>query len=187
MTTIHAYTNDQVLTDVYHEDLRRARSATHIDDPDQDRRRRGGRPRAAGAERQARRFRDPRADDQRVARRPDVRSPSARPRSRKSTRLKEAAEGALKGILEYNDEPLVSVDFNHNPASSIVRRDADQGVGRHAGEGLRRGTTTSGASRTACSTRRSRSRSKRAGRVADERTAARGIDVGRSCRSQCSG
>ena len=33
MTTIHAYTNDQVLTDVYHEDLRRARSATHIDDP----------------------------------------------------------------------------------------------------------------------------------------------------------
>ena len=43
MTTVHAYTNDQVLTDVYHEDLRRARSATHEHDPDQDRRRRGGR------------------------------------------------------------------------------------------------------------------------------------------------
>jgi glyceraldehyde 3-phosphate dehydrogenase len=33
--------------------------------------------------------------------------------------LKEASEGSLKGILEYNDQPLVSVDFNHNPASSI--------------------------------------------------------------------
>ena len=32
--------------------------------------------------------------------------------------MKEASEGALKGVLEYNDAPLVSVDFNHNPASS---------------------------------------------------------------------
>ena len=46
MTTIHSYTNDQVLTDVYHPDLRRARS-----DPDQDRRGGGGRPRDAGVER----------------------------------------------------------------------------------------------------------------------------------------
>jgi hypothetical protein len=72
MTTIHAYTNDQVLTDVYHEDLRRARSATHVDDSDQDRRRRRGRPGAAGTQRQARRLRDARADDQRVDRRPHL-------------------------------------------------------------------------------------------------------------------
>ncbi len=72
MTTMHAYTNDQVLTDVYHKDLRRARSATKTHDPDQDRRRRGGGPGAAAAQRQARRLRDPRADDQRLDRRPDL-------------------------------------------------------------------------------------------------------------------
>jgi hypothetical protein len=72
MTTIHAYTNDQVLTDVYHEDLRRARSATHEPDPDQDRRCFGCRPGAAGTERQAGRLRDPRADHQRFDRRPVV-------------------------------------------------------------------------------------------------------------------
>ena len=73
MTTIHAYTNDQVLTDVYHEDLRRARSATHVHDPDQDRRRGGGGPGAAGTERQARRLRHARADHQRFDRRPVLR------------------------------------------------------------------------------------------------------------------
>ncbi len=57
MTTIHAYTNDQRLTDVYHEDIRRARSATMSDDPGEDRRRRGRGPRAAGTQGQARRFR----------------------------------------------------------------------------------------------------------------------------------
>jgi glyceraldehyde 3-phosphate dehydrogenase len=67
MTTVHAYTNDQVLTDVMHEDLRRARSA--LDDPDQDRRRLRGRAGAAGTERQAGRLRNPRADHQRLDRR----------------------------------------------------------------------------------------------------------------------
>ena len=33
--------------------------------------------------------------------------------------MQKASEGELKGVLEYNDAPLVSVDFNHNPASSI--------------------------------------------------------------------
>ncbi len=120
MTTVHSYTNDQVLTDVFHKDLRRARSATHVDDPDQDRRRGRGRPRAAGAQRQARRLRDPRADDQRVGRRPHVRGRARDDaRKRSTTPMKKAAAGALKGILEFNDGPLVSVDFNHNPASSI--------------------------------------------------------------------
>ena len=86
MTTIHAYTNDQVLTDVYHEDLRRARSATHEHDPDQDRRRGGGRPGAAGAQRQARRLRDARADDQRLASSTCRSSPRATRRSTRSTR-----------------------------------------------------------------------------------------------------
>ncbi len=72
MTTIHSYTNDQVLTDVYHSDLRRARSATHVADPDQDRRRRGGRTGAAGAQGQARWLCDPRADHQCVAGRPHL-------------------------------------------------------------------------------------------------------------------
>ncbi len=85
MTTIHAYTNDQVLTDVMHEDLRRARSATHEHDPDQDRRRRRGRPGAAGTERQARRLRDPRADHQRLARRPVVHRQARHHRRRRST------------------------------------------------------------------------------------------------------
>ena len=50
--------------------------------------------------------------------------------------MKAASEAELKGILEYNTEPLVSVDFNHDPASSHVRRDADQSVGRNAGQGM---------------------------------------------------
>ncbi len=50
--------------------------------------------------------------------------------------MKEAANGALKGILGYTNAPLVSVDFNHDPHSSLLRRDPDQGHRRHAGEGL---------------------------------------------------
>ena len=85
MTTIHAYTNDQVLTDVYHEDLRRARSATQSHDPDQDRRGGGGRPGAAGADRQARRLRHPRADHQRLPGRSELRRQARRPRWTRST------------------------------------------------------------------------------------------------------
>ena len=33
--------------------------------------------------------------------------------------MKDASQGALKGVLDYTDEPLVSIDFNHNPASSV--------------------------------------------------------------------
>ena len=72
MTTIHSYTNDQVLTDVYPQGSAARAFGDAVDDPDQDRRRRGGRSGAAGAERQARRLRGARADDQRVARRPEL-------------------------------------------------------------------------------------------------------------------
>jgi glyceraldehyde 3-phosphate dehydrogenase len=118
MTTIHSYTNDQVLTDVYHSDLRRARSATMSHDSDQDRRGGGGWAGAAGAEGQARRIRDPGPDDQRLAGRPEL--PAARKTSGDEINglVKAAANGALKGVLAYNDQPLVSVDFNHDPASS---------------------------------------------------------------------
>ena len=56
MTTIHSYTNDQPTLDQMHKDLYRARAAALSHDPDLDRRRQGGRPRAAGAQRQARRL-----------------------------------------------------------------------------------------------------------------------------------
>jgi glyceraldehyde 3-phosphate dehydrogenase len=66
--------------------------------------------------------------------------------------MKEAAEGALKGVLAYSNEPLVSVDYNHNPASSTY----DASLTKVSGAWSRSaaGTTTSGASPTACSTRR---------------------------------
>ncbi len=51
--------------------------------------------------------------------------------------MKAAAGGALKGMLAYSDGPLVSVDFNHDPALVDLRRDADQGDRRHAGQGVR--------------------------------------------------
>ena len=49
--------------------------------------------------------------------------------------LKEAAEGPLKGILAYTEDPVVSTDMLHNPNSSIVDSRADQGARRQSGEG----------------------------------------------------
>jgi glyceraldehyde 3-phosphate dehydrogenase len=43
--------------------------------------------------------------------------------------LRDAAKGSLKGILEINDEPLVSIDFNHNPASSIYDATQTRAIG----------------------------------------------------------
>ena len=72
MTTVHSYTNDQVLTDVYPRRPAPRALGDDVHDPDQDRRRGRGGSRAAGAERQARRLRHSRADDQRLDRRPHV-------------------------------------------------------------------------------------------------------------------
>ncbi len=85
MTTVHAYTNDQVLTDVYHEDLRRARAAAHNMIPTKTGAAAARRPGAAGTERQARRLCDPRADHQRVDRRPVVHRGARHDASTKST------------------------------------------------------------------------------------------------------
>ena len=50
--------------------------------------------------------------------------------------MKEASEGDLKGILAYNDEPLVSVDFNHDPASSTYDAGLDESHAGHTGQGV---------------------------------------------------
>ncbi|SDV49524.1 type I glyceraldehyde-3-phosphate dehydrogenase [Chitinasiproducens palmae] len=118
MTTIHSYTNDQVLTDVYHEDLRRARSATHSMIPTKT-----GAASAVGLvlpELNGRldgyAIRVPTINVSIV----DLSFVASRETTVDEVNaiLKEAAEGPLKGILAYNTAPLVSVDFNHNPASS---------------------------------------------------------------------
>ncbi|MFI4940575.1 MAG: type I glyceraldehyde-3-phosphate dehydrogenase, partial [Burkholderiales bacterium] len=118
MTTVHAYTNDQVLTDVLHEDLRRARSATMSMIPTKT-----GAATAVGlvlpelnGKLDGYAIRVPTINVSIV----DLSFISARETTVEEVNgiMKEASEGALKGILAYNVDPLVSVDFNHNPASS---------------------------------------------------------------------
>jgi glyceraldehyde 3-phosphate dehydrogenase len=119
MTTIHAYTNDQVLTDVYHPDLRRARAATMSQIPTKT-----GAAAAVGLvlpELKGRldgfAVRVPTINVSLV----DLTFSAQRSTSVEEVNqaLKEAAAGPLQGILAYNDEPLVSIDFNHDPHSSV--------------------------------------------------------------------
>lgn len=119
MTTIHAYTNDQVLTDVYHSDLRRARSATQSMIPTKT-----GAAAAVGlvlpemmGKLDGFAMRVPTINVSVV----DLCFQAGRNTTKEEidSILKEAANGSLKGILAVNEEPLVSMDFNHNPASSI--------------------------------------------------------------------
>ena len=118
MTTIHSYTNDQVLTDVMHEDLRRARSATQSMIPAKT-----GAAAAVGlvlpelnGKLDGFAIRVPTINVSMV----DLSFIAARDTTIEEVNkvLKDASEGSLKGILDYNTAPLVSVDFNHNPASS---------------------------------------------------------------------
>jgi glyceraldehyde 3-phosphate dehydrogenase len=118
MTTVHSYTNDQVLTDVYHKDLRRARSATMSMIPTDT-----GAAAAVGlvlpelkGKLDGFAIRVPTINVSLV----DLTSTAARKTTAEEihTIVKTAAVGPLKGILAYNDQPLVSVDFNHDPASS---------------------------------------------------------------------
>jgi glyceraldehyde 3-phosphate dehydrogenase len=121
MTTIHAYTNDQVLTDVYHSDLRRARSATSSMIPTKT-----GAASAVGlvlpelnGKLDGYAMRVPTINVSIV----DLSFVAARDTSVEEVNaiLKEAAASAqLKGILDYSEEPLVSVDYNHTTASSTV-------------------------------------------------------------------
>jgi glyceraldehyde 3-phosphate dehydrogenase len=119
MTTIHAYTNDQVLTDVFHTDLRRARSATMSQIPTKT-----GAAAAVGlvlpelnGKLDGFSMRVPTINVSVV----DLNFIASRPTTVEEINniIRTAAEGPMKGILAYNDVPLVSVDFNHNPHSSI--------------------------------------------------------------------
>jgi glyceraldehyde 3-phosphate dehydrogenase len=119
MTTIHAYTNDQVLTDVYHEDLRRARSATQSMILTKT-----GAAAAVGlvlpeldGKLDGFAIRVPTINVSLV----DLTFEAARVTSVDEIHqiIRDASTSSLAGILEYNDKPLVSIDFNHCPASSI--------------------------------------------------------------------
>ncbi len=119
MTTIHAYTNDQVLTDVFHKDLRRARSATMSQIPTKT-----GAAAAVGlvlpeldGKLDGFAMRVPTINVSVV----DLSFIAGRDTTVEEVNsvVKAAADGPLKGVLGYNDEPLVSVDFNHNPHSSV--------------------------------------------------------------------
>ena len=119
MNTVHSYTNDQVLTDVFHKDLRRARSATQSMIPTKTG--------AAAAVGLVLPELDGRLDGF------SVRVPTINVslvdltfRASRATSVEEidaamqaAADGELRGVLAVNDEPLVSADFNHCPYSSV--------------------------------------------------------------------
>jgi len=118
MTTIHSYTNDQVLTDVYHKDLRRARSATHSMIPTKT-----GAAAAVGlvlpelnGKLDGFSVRVPTINVSLV----DLTFTAKRATTADEINgaIKDAVNGSFKGILAYTDQPLVSVDFNHDPASS---------------------------------------------------------------------
>ena len=120
MTTIHSYTNDQVLTDVYHSDLRRARSATMSQIPTKT-----GAAAAVGlvlpelkGKLDGYSIRVPTINVSLV----DLTFTAKRPTTAEEVNKlmsAAAASGPLEGVLAYNDAPLVSSDFNHDPHSSI--------------------------------------------------------------------
>lgn len=119
MTTIHSYTGDQSLVDTIHKDLRRARAAALSMIPSST-----GATKAVGlvlpdlkGKLDGTAIRVPTPNVSLV----DFKFVSKRPTSKSEINgaMAEAAEGELRGVLAVNDEPLVSCDFNHNPASSI--------------------------------------------------------------------
>ncbi len=130
MTTIHAYTNDQRLTDVYHEDVRRARSATHSMIP--------AKTGAAAAIGLVIPELSGKLDG--FAMRVPVINVSVTDLTFTAKRdttaeevnaiLKQASETSLKGILAYSDLPLVSIDFNHNTHSSIFDSSQTKVIGK---------------------------------------------------------
>ncbi len=131
MTTVHSYTNDQVLTDVFHEDLRRARSATMSMIPTKT-----GAAAAVGlvlpelnGKLDGYAIRVPTINVSIV----DLSFIAARDTSVDEVNavMKKASEsGPLAGILGYNTEPLVSIDFNHDPRSSVFESSLTKVSGR---------------------------------------------------------
>jgi len=130
MTTIHAYTNDQVLTDVYHPDLLRARSATQSMIPTKT-----GAAAAVGlvlpelaGKLDGFAMRVPTINVSVV----DLTFTASRDTSTEEVNkiLTAASEGPLKGVLNINAKPLVSIDFNHDPASSTYDKSLTKVNGR---------------------------------------------------------
>lgn len=130
MTTIHAYTNDQRLTDVYHEDVRRARSATHSMIPTKT-----GAAAAIGlvlpelkGKLDGFAMRVPVINVSVV----DLTFTAKRETSVDEVNkiLLDASHGELKGVLGYNNLPLVSIDFNHNSLSSIFDATQTKVIGK---------------------------------------------------------
>jgi glyceraldehyde 3-phosphate dehydrogenase len=120
MTTVHAYTNDQKILDQIHSDLRRARAAAMSMIPTTT-----GAARAVGevlpelkGKLDGSAIRVPVPDVSLV----DLTFTPKRDTSKEEINqlLKAAADGPLKGVLDYSDEPLVSIDLMHTPASSTV-------------------------------------------------------------------
>lgn len=129
MTTVHAYTNDQPLIDIYHKDLRRARSATQSMIPTST-----GAAAAVGlvlpdldGKLDGFAIRVPTVNVSLV----DLTFTAARETNPEEVNeiMREASDGPLKGILNYNDKPLVSVDFNHDPASSTYEATLTKVIG----------------------------------------------------------
>ena len=119
MTTIHAYTNDQVLTDVYHTDLKRARSATHSMIPTKT-----GAASAVGlvlpdlnGKLDGFAIRVPTINVSIVDLCFNTEKKSSIDEINRI--IKKASESNLKNILGYNSKPLVSIDFNHSSFSSV--------------------------------------------------------------------
>lgn len=130
MTTVHSYTNDQVLTDVYHEDLRRARAAAHNMIPTKT-----GAASALGlvmpelnGKLDGYAIRVPTINVSIV----DLTFIAARDTTVDEVNaiMQAAADGELKGVLGVNKAPLVSSDFNHDPRSSIFDATLTKVVGR---------------------------------------------------------
>jgi len=130
MTTIHSYTNDQIILDAPHSDLRRARSAAMSQIPTTT-----GAAKAVGKvipelkgkiDGLAIRVPTPTGSlvDFVVNLKVEV------TKEQINAAMKEAAEGPMKGILEYTEDPIVSVDVIHNPASSIFDADSTMVNGR---------------------------------------------------------
>jgi len=119
MTTVHAYTNDQRILDLPHEDLRRARAAALSMIPTST-----GAAKAIGlvipaldGKLDGMAVRVPTPNVSLVDLCCEVDKPATKDAI--NAAIKEAAAGPLKGVLLYCDEPLVSADFNHSPYSSI--------------------------------------------------------------------
>lgn len=130
MNTIHAYTNDQVLTDVYHTDLRRARAAAQSMIPTKT-----GAALAVGlvlpelnGKLDGFAMRVPTINVSVV----DLSFIAKRDTTVEEINrvVKEASEGAMKSVLGYNTEPLVSCDFNHDPHSSVFDSTQTKVMGR---------------------------------------------------------